>query len=182
MLTADADRLAILRSRLASLSWFMRCLQRNGPRARPITTTWLLRKILGRPGSNHSPCSDGVCTTGMSCLRRSPTRPAPGIAAATPEESQFTSEKLRPHPQPGRALGCVSVIIARGERYRNLRSSRTLALRVDAARDGRGTSAACPARRSIRRRFACSCVGPGVSADRHPKVRHAARLDRPGDP
>jgi hypothetical protein len=56
------------------------------------------------------------------------------------------------------------------------------------ARSLRGTfrirrrPAACPARRSIRRRSACSCVGSGVSADRHPKVRHAARLDRPGDP
>ena len=87
MLTADADRLAILRSRLASLSWFMRCL-----------CEWVARK------ANHEEGSFGRFWAGrfksqrlldesalLACSVYVDLNPVPQGIAATPEESQFTS-------------------------------------------------------------------------------------------
>ena len=129
MLTADADRLAVLRSRLASLSWFL--------------CEWVARK------ANHEEGSFGRFGAG-----------------------RFKSQPLLDESalRNGSGRGPNNSQLSRARRLRGT-------FRV------RRRPAACPARRSIRRRSACSCVGSGVSADRHPKVRHAAaRLDRPGDP
>src|SRR5262249_6593024 len=87
VLTADADHLAILRSRLASLSWFMRCL-----------CEWIARK------SNHEEGSFGRFWAGrfksqplldeaaiLACSVYVDLNPVRAGIAATPEESQFTS-------------------------------------------------------------------------------------------
>jgi hypothetical protein len=87
VLTADADRLANLRSRLASLSWFMRCL-----------CEWVARK------ANHEDESAGRFWAGrfksqplldeaalLACSVYVDLNPVRAGIAATPEESQFTS-------------------------------------------------------------------------------------------
>ena len=147
MLTADADRLAILRSRLASLSWFMRCL-----------CEWVARKANHEEGSfgrfwagrfKSQPLLDESAL--LACSVYVDLNPVRAGIAATPEESQFTSgfDRIRSLAEHWAA----SPSSARGERYRNLRSSRTLALRIDAARDGRGTrNCRAPSTRCLHRK------------------------------
>jgi REP element-mobilizing transposase RayT len=87
VLTADADRLAILRSRLASLSWFMRCL-----------CEWVARKANHEEGSSgrfwagrfkSQPLLDEAAL--LACSVYVDLNPVRAGIAATPEESQFTS-------------------------------------------------------------------------------------------
>ena len=87
VLTADGNRLATLRSRLASLSWFMRCL-----------CEWVARK------ANHEDESPGRFWAGrfkslalldesaiLACSVYVDLNPVRAGFAATPEESPFTS-------------------------------------------------------------------------------------------
>ncbi len=87
MLAADADRLAILRSRLASLSWFMRCL-----------CEWVARKANREEGSfgrfwagrfKSQPLLDESAL--LACSVYVDLNPVRAGIVATPEESQFTS-------------------------------------------------------------------------------------------
>ncbi|MGO9923801.1 MAG: transposase [Isosphaeraceae bacterium] len=93
MLTADADRLAILRSRLASLSWFMRCW-----------CEWVARKANHEEGSfgrfwagrfKSQPLLDESAL--LACSVYVDLNPVRAGIAATPEESQFTSGFDRIH-------------------------------------------------------------------------------------
>jgi REP element-mobilizing transposase RayT len=87
MLTADADRLATLRARLASLSWFMRCL-----------CEWVARVANREDGSSgrfwagrfkSQPLLDEAAV--LACSVYVDLNPIRTGIAATPEESEFTS-------------------------------------------------------------------------------------------
>jgi len=118
MLTADADRLAILRSRLASLSWFMRCL-----------CEWVARK------ANHEEDSFGRFWAGrfksqplldesalLACSVYVDLNPVRAGIAATPEESQFTSgfDRIRSLAEhSAKSTSCCSI----GPAGRSVRTS-----------------------------------------------------------
>ena len=74
MVTADADRLATLRARLASISWFMRCLCEWVARAANREEGCGGRFWAGRFKSQ--PLLDEAARFGMQRLRRS--QPDPG--------------------------------------------------------------------------------------------------------
>jgi hypothetical protein len=87
MLMADADRLAALRGRLSSLSWFMRCL-----------CEWVARAANREDGSSgrfwagrfkSQPLLDEAAL--LACSVYVDLNPIRAGIASTPEESQFTS-------------------------------------------------------------------------------------------
>ncbi len=87
MLMADSNRLATLRSRLSSLSWFMRCL-----------CEWVARTANREEGSfgrfwagrfKSQPLLDEAAL--LACSVYVDLNPVRAGIAATPEESQFTS-------------------------------------------------------------------------------------------
>jgi REP element-mobilizing transposase RayT len=101
MLTADASRLASLRGRLASLSWFMRCL-----------CEWIARK------GNHEDQISGRFWEGrfrsqflvdeaaiLACSVYVDLNPIRAGVATTPEESEYTSGCDRIRSLPGDTAG-----------------------------------------------------------------------------
>jgi REP element-mobilizing transposase RayT len=107
MLTADASRLAALRGRLSSLSWFMRCICK-----------WIAR------AANHEDQCRGRFWEGrfrsqvlldeatlLACSVYVDLNPVRAGVAATPEESQYTSgcDRIRslPADTSGRSLELV---------------------------------------------------------------------------
>jgi REP element-mobilizing transposase RayT len=87
MLTADTDRLATLRTRLASLSWFMRCLCEWVARAANDEEHSSGRFWAGRFKSQ--PLLDEAAL--LACSVYVDLNPIRAGIAATPEESEFTS-------------------------------------------------------------------------------------------
>ena len=87
MLTADADRLTALRARLASLSWFMRCLCEWVARAANLEEGAGGRFWAGRFKSQ--PLLDEAAL--LACSVYVDLNPIRAGIAATPEESDFTS-------------------------------------------------------------------------------------------
>ena len=87
VLTADADRLAMLRSRLASISWFMRCLCEWVARRANLEDNSAGRFWAGRFKSQ--PLLDESAL--LACSVYVDLNPVRAGIVATPEESQFTS-------------------------------------------------------------------------------------------
>lgn len=120
----EADTLrsitAVFRERLASLSWFMKCL--NEPIARQANAEdgctghfWQARF------HSQALCSDQALLTAMAYVDLNPVRAG---LARTPEQSEYTSIKARIEADRSRSTGAVSTLtdavsrlLERGELY-----------------------------------------------------------------